>query len=220
MKAMFNESYGKTRCRKEVWEAINNTKKLYVGRHLVLAGALAGDVPVLLQHNVPEEDVVIADIVPQYVKRAKARWPEACAHEGDVVEAVFNKFQHKLDSMYLDWCGVVNEANIIRSVITACEGLKLNGSLACTFFASRESDSRFIPETATGRSFRKRAKFLGDRLFAASAAYTNSKRFLVPKEFVYYRNEAGHPMLTYVGQLVAEDCRSGDPITCISLEEV
>lgn len=217
---MFNESYGKARCRKEVWEAIHNTRKLYVGQHLVLAGAFAGDVPVLLQHNVPEKNVVIVDVVPQYVKRARARWPKACAHEGDVLDAAFSKFHHGLDSMYLDWCGTVNEASIIRSVITACEGLKLGGSLACTFFASREKDTRFIPETMTGRSFRKRAKFLGDHLFAASAAYTNSERFLIPKEFVYYRNEAGHPMLTYIGQLVADSRRSEQPITCISLEEV
>lgn len=211
---MFQESHGKQLCRENVWSTIGANKRLPNGKHLILAGQRAGDIPVLLKKGVPQRNIIAVDRVGLYTARAKQRWPKIEVRNEDVIDTIFTRGPN-LSSMYLDWCGIISHQNIRLTVTAACEGLKRHGWLACTFFASRDELREVKRASKIHGPYLGRARIISQKLYDKSLAYMGGSLALVPIKFVWYANYQGHPMITYVGKLTTPNLNKKEVRFCI-----
>lgn len=199
---MFKHSDGKVRCRELVWQTISEYVAMRGNRHLVLTGKHAGDVPVLLSRGVVIGNIVAVERKRKLARHAEKLRPGLRVHNDDILNVIMFEEYRALDSMYLDWCGTLSRRNLGRTVLAACEGLRLGGMVATTFFASREIEAGIVREAnRLGGSFAGRARLIGDYMFKVSLDYMDGEAAISPIRCIYYRNDFGHPMITYIGRL-------------------
>lgn len=199
------EAVEKKLARLFFWLAVQDylgEKQFLQGKYLALASEEAGDAMTLHGLGVPYENIVLAEIDKQACLAARKKVPLVAVYNEDVLLTAHRFQTNYFDAVFLDYCGNVTEACLIRSAAVAQRSVNVNGVLGMGIHVGREADIDKMP-TVEDDAAERRARYIKSEM---------KKRIdLHARAVIKYTAVHPHrsvPMCIYMGTWMKGTCRS------------